>query len=165
MKLLKVVTASTVVALTSFALASAFAEDTTATPARHNPSSNGPRIEHILPPPVVEGLALTAEQKTTYDGLDAAFKKDAAKWQADNPIDTEAMKKARETGDKEAMRQFREKYQGLMDIRKSYVDKVRASLTDEQKAKLDKGLADMRAKQPRGTKSGGTKPPTPPPAE
>ena len=160
MKLLKVVTASAVVALTSFALTSAFAQNATNTTA-HGPRATGPRVDHILPPPIVDSLALTAEQKTTYDGLDAAFKKDAAKWRADNPVDEAAVKKAHDTGDKEALRQLQEKQQGLWDIRKGYIDKVRASLTDAQKAALDKALQDMRTKQPRGQH--GAKPGTAPP--
>ena len=143
----------------------AFADDVTNTPpAHHGPRGNGQLPDHILQPKIVDGLALTAEQKTAYDSLEAAFKKDAAKWRADNPIDETAVQKARETGDKEALRQFREKRQGLMDLRKGYIDKLRASLTDEQKTKLDKALEEMRTKQPRG-QHGGKAGPTPPPAE
>jgi hypothetical protein len=46
-------------------------------------------MENLLPPPVLEELALTPEQKTNYDALAAGFKKDAAKWRADNNYDPE----------------------------------------------------------------------------
>lgn len=168
MKLLKVLTAAAVVTLTGFALTIAFADNATNTPppAHHGPHGNGPLLEHLLPSHIVESLVLTAEQQTTFDGLEAAFKKDAAKWRADNPIDEAAVKQARETGDKEALRQLAEKRKGLLDIRKGYIDKLRASLTDEQKAKLDKAIEEMRTRQPRGqhTKPGTTTTP-PPPAE
>ena len=167
MKLLKLCTATAVVALTGFALTLAWADDSTNPPAppAHHGAHGAPLLEHLLGPKILEGLALTAEQKTAYDSLEAAFKKDAAKWHADNPIDEAAVKQARETGDKEALRQFREKRQGLIDIRKGYVDKLRASLTDEQKTKLDRALEEMHNKPhgQHGTKPG-TPAPTPPPA-
>ena len=148
MKVLKVLTTTAVVALTGFALTLAFADDATNTPpaAHHGPHGKGPMFGHILPPEIVEGLALTAEQKTALESLDEAFKKDAEKWRAENPIDEAAWKQARDSGDKEAMRKLHEKQQGLSEIRKSYVDKFRAALTDEQKTKLDKTLEELRSK-------------------
>ena len=168
MKLLKTLTATAVVAVTGFALAIAFADDATTTPpaGHHGLRGSGPMLDQILPPKIVEGLALTAEQKTTLDGLNASFKTDAAKWRAENPVDEAAIKQAHESGDKEVMRKLAEKRQGLMEIRKGYLDKLRASLTDEQKTKLDKAIEEMRSKQPRGqhsAKPGNTT--TPPPAE
>ena len=66
------------------------------------------------------------------------------------PVDEAAVKQARETGDKEALRLFREKRQGLVDLRKGYLDKFRATLTAEQKTKLDTVLEELHSKQPRG---------------
>jgi Spy/CpxP family protein refolding chaperone len=134
-------------------------------PAEHRPM--GPMMDNLLPPRVLDDLALTPDQKTKYDDLLAGFKKDAAKWRADNNYDPEKareeMSKAREAGDKETMKKLADQRKGLMDIRKSYVDKVRAFLTDDQKAKLDKALERGPARGPRGGPSSDTKPSTPPP--
>ena len=164
--MLKLLTVTATV--TGCALAIAFAEDTATPPARHGQHGGaGAMFEQILPPKVVETLALTADQKTALDGWNVSFKADAAKWRTENPVDEAAAKQARETGDKEALRKLGEKRQGLMDIRKGYVDKFRASLTDEQKAKLDKGIEEMRSKQPHAPRGAKTGPATatPPPAE
>lgn len=167
MKLFPVLTATALVALLSYSATTAFAENATNTPppARHGPRGAGSMLDHILPPKIVESLALTADQKTTLDSLNEAFKKDAAKWHADNPIDQAAAKQARETGDREAKRQFREKQQGLNDLRKGYVDKLRATLTDEQKTRLATALDEMHSRKSDG--KNGPKPVknTPPPAE
>lgn len=165
MKLLKVLTAAFAVALTGTAAMLAFADDATNTPPAAHHGPRGSMLEHILPPHIVEGLTLTAEQKTAFDSLETAFKADAAKWRAENPVDEAALKQARESGDKEALRKLREKQQGLMDIRKGYVDKLRASLTDEQKTKLDKAIEDMRSRKPAGPHGAKPAAPTPPPAE
>lgn len=164
MKLLKVFTATAVVALTGFALTLAFAEDATnPQPGHHGQRGAGTMFEHILPPKIVEALALTADQKTMLDGLETAFKKDVAKWRAENPVDDAAVKQARETGDREALRKLDEKRQVVTDLRKGYVDKFRAALTDEQKTKLGKVLEEARNRKP-GAKPGKAATP-PPPAE
>jgi Spy/CpxP family protein refolding chaperone len=122
-------------------------------------------MENLLPPPVLEDLALTPAQKTNYDALAAGFKKDAAKWRADNNYDPEKvreeMRQARDAGDQATIQKLTDQRKGLMDLRKSYVDKVRAFLTDEQKAKLDKALE--RAREMRGGQGPGGAPPPPPP--
>ena len=158
MKALKVLTAVTAVALTGFALA-AFADDATNTPPAHHrgPAGNGPMPERLLMPRILEGLNLTADQKTSLESLESAFKKDVEKWRAENPIDFEALRKARESDDKDALKQFKEKREGLMAIRKGYLDKLRASLTDEQKAKLDKEIEAMRARMDEHRQQGGPK--------
>jgi len=165
MKLVKILTATAVVALTGGALA--FADDATNTPppAHHGLRGNGPLLDHVFPPKIVAGLALTAEQQALLDGFDAAFKKDAVKWRAENPVDEAALKQARESGDKEALRTLGEKRQVLMEIRKGYIEKLRAALTDEQKTKLDKELEELRSKQPHGHHPKASNPTTPPPAE
>ena len=151
MKQLKVLTAAAVVALTGCALTLVFADDATNTPPPHH-GQRGPLLEHLLAPKTVEALALTAEQKTTYEGLNAAFEKDATKWRAENPVDQAAVKQARESGDKEA-------------LRKGYIGKLRASLTDEQKTKLDKAQEEMHARKPGGAHGAKPAASTPPPAE
>ena len=103
----------------------------------------------------MDGLTLTVEQNTTYTSLETAFKKDAAKWNAENPIDPEAVKKARETGDKEALRQFGEKRQGLMDIRKGYLDNFAARSRTSKKPNSTRRLKTCAAegKNARPTRS------------
>jgi hypothetical protein len=87
---------------------------------------------------------LTPVQQTSYDALAAGFKKDAAKWRADNNYDPEkareAMVQARDAGDQATIQKLTEQRQGFVDLRKSYVVRVRAFLTDDQRATLDKAL-------------------------
>jgi hypothetical protein len=125
-------------------------------------------MENLLPPRAVDDLALTTDQKTKYDDLQAGFKKDAAKWRADNNYDPEKareeMKKARDAGDDATVKKLADQRKGLMDLRKSYTDKVRGLLSDDQKAKLDKALERGPGRGPRGgPKSDGPPPPPPPP--
>jgi Spy/CpxP family protein refolding chaperone len=131
-------------------------------PPTHRPTA--PMMDNLLPPPVLEDLALTPEQKTNYNALAAGFKKDAAKWRADNNYDPEKvreeMRQARDSGDQATIQKLTDQRKGLMDLRKSYGDKVRASLTDEQKAKLDKALE--HAREMRGGPGPGVAPPPPP---
>ena len=114
-------------------------------PPAHRPM--GPMMDLLLPR-VLEDLGLTPEQKTNYDALAAGFTKDAAKWRADNNYDPEKareeMRMAHDAGDQATIQKLTDQRKGLMDLRKSYVDKVRAFLTDEQKAKLDKALEHAR---------------------
>ena len=151
------------------------AEETNAPPPRppggNRPmSGNRPNMENLLPSRILEDLSLTAEQKTKYDALAADFKKDAAKWRADNQYDPEKafeeMRKAREANDDAAIKKLNDQRKGLMDLRKSYTDKVRAFLTDEQKTKLDKALEGF-GRGPRGGRGpngpGGPPPPPAPP--
>jgi Spy/CpxP family protein refolding chaperone len=125
------------------ATTAARAADTNAPPLP-NPTAHRPMMDNLLQPRVLEELALTPEQKTNYDALAAGFKKDAAKWRADSGYDPEKareeMSEARAADDKVTIQVVTNERKGLMDIRKSYVDKVRAFLTDEQKATLDKAL-------------------------
>jgi len=128
------------VALT--AIAAVRAEDKEQ-PKKHEGGPHQMRMEGLLPPMLVEKLNLTADQKAKYDESCAAFKKDAEQYKKDHPIsdaDREAMKKARESGDKEAMKKFAETFKGLGEIRKGYIEKFEATLTDEQK----KTMADAR---------------------
>ena len=153
------------------AIMGARAADTNAPPPKPPGDQRPPRpmgmMDNLLPPRVVDDLALTADQKTKYDELQAGFKKDAAKWRADNNYDPEKareeMTKAREAGDEATMKKLGEQRKGLMDLRKSYTDKVRAFLTDDQKAKLDKALERGPGRGPRGGPNSGGPPPPPPP--
>ena len=149
------------------AAAAARAQETNAPPPPMPPNHRpmGPMMDNLLPPPVLEDLALTPDQKTNYDALATGFKKDAAKWRADNNYDPEKareeMRQAHDAGDQATIQKLIDQRKGLMDLRKSYVDKVRTSLTDEQNAKLDKTL--LRTREMRGGPGpgGATPPPTP----
>jgi Spy/CpxP family protein refolding chaperone len=146
------------------------AADTNAPPPPNSPAHRpmGPMMGNLLPPRVLEELALTPEQKTNYDALAAGFKKDAAKWRVDSGYDPEKareeMSEARAAADKVTIQVVTNERQGLMDIRKSYVDKVRAFLTDEQKATLDKALEHAHDWS-GGHGPSGPPPPQPPPAD
>jgi hypothetical protein len=116
----------------------------TDTPPLPNPSAHQPMVGSLLMPRVLEDLALTSGQQSSYDALASDFKKDAAKWRADNNYDPEkareAMGQARDAGDQATIQKLTDQRKGLVDLRKSYVDRVRAFLTDDQKATLDKAL-------------------------
>lgn len=146
MKLLKTLTLTAVVALLGGLLTNAIAEDAKPAPKAHG-AGRGPALEHLLPQPALDKLKLTAEQQTTYNSLEESFRKDADKWRAENPVDKDAIKKAHETGDKEALKAMEEKRKGLMEIRKGYVEKLKATLTAEQKAELETAPARPRAKK------------------
>jgi Spy/CpxP family protein refolding chaperone len=123
--------------------------------------------ESLLPPMLVEKLNLTADQKAKYDELSAAFKKDVEQFRADHPVtdaDKEAMKKARESGDKDAMKKFMETRKPLMEKRQAYMEQFKGTLTDEQKKTLDEARAKMMGGhgghgERHGAAPGGAQPP------
>jgi Spy/CpxP family protein refolding chaperone len=169
MKQYKMLATMAAVALALGAFCAASANDET-NQVKHAQRGPGPAFDHLLPPRVVEDLSLTADQKAKYDKIEADFKSAAAKWREAHPADPEALRKARESGDKDALQKMRDQRKELMDIRKSHVDQVRATLTDEQKAKLDKDLEEAREHRPGHDKKGprgpaGDNPPPPPPPE
>jgi Spy/CpxP family protein refolding chaperone len=150
------------------AATAARAADTNAPPLA-NPSAHQPMAGNLLPPRVLEDLALTSEQQANYDALAASFKKDAAKWRADNGYDPqkarEEMSQARAAGDQATIQVVTNERKELVDLRKSYVDKVRAFLTDEQKATLNKALEHAHDWSGGHGPSGALPPPQPPPAD
>jgi Spy/CpxP family protein refolding chaperone len=111
---------------------------------------HGPALDHLLPKHAVEDLNLTADQKAKFDELEKAFKKDAAKWREAHPDGPEEFQKAKDADDKPAMEKLKAQRKELMDTRKGYVDQFRASLTDEQKTKLDKMLENLKAEHGPG---------------
>ncbi|MCG3147344.1 MAG: hypothetical protein PCFJNLEI_00783 [Verrucomicrobiae bacterium] len=169
MKLVKTLTA---IALVGLSTSLAFAEGDGAGKPKGNKGDGprGPRVlqEHLLPLRVVDNLSLSDAQKTKLAELTAAFKKDAEAWDKANPNFHAEMRKARESGDKDAGKKLMEQRKPVMEARKGYVEQFRASLTDEQKAKLDEGLQKARErmgeKGPRGDK-GEKKAPKAPPVE
>ncbi|HUJ10243.1 MAG TPA: hypothetical protein VL171_09470 [Verrucomicrobiae bacterium] len=106
---------------------------------------NRPMMENILGPRILDELALTADQKTKYDALEKDFKSEVAKAREANQGD---------------MRKMREE---MRKLHRSYIDKVRAFLTDAQKGQLDQAME--RARSMRGGRGGpgGPPPQAPPP--
>jgi len=94
---------------------------------QHGPMRAG--MSNLLPPGVLEKLALTADQKTKYDALDASFKKDLATWRSSHSSDGESSS----TGSTNNVSSNRKG----MELRKGYIDQLRPSLTSDQTAILD----------------------------
>jgi len=112
-------------------------------------------MDSLLPPRLLEKLDLTADQKTKYDTLNAGFKKDLAKLEGSSTTSTNSASSSSNTG--------RSNRKGIRELRKSYMDQLRPSLTSEQTATLDKAAEDMRNRRAgqSGTNSA-AKPSTPP---
>ena len=109
----------------------------------------------LLPPRIADDLSLTDEQKTKLKDLDAAFVKERDDWRAahkDIGTDVQKLREeadaARKAGDTAKLKETRKKTQELSapmtELRRKYMDQFRATLTDEQKQKLDKALEGMR---------------------
>src|SRR5579871_6576717 len=81
------------------------------------PAARPPRPMNLVSPRVLDSLVLTSDEKTKYDALDASFRKDLADLRAKGA----------------ERQQFR-------DLRTSYLDKFKATLTEDQKSELQKAL-------------------------
>ena len=114
-------------------------------------------MRNILPPRILEELALTADQQTKYNSLDASFKSDVAKLQANNAPPGGTTTNAPPSGGREAFR----------TLHRSYVEKVRAFLTADQNAKLTQAMENGPGGGRRGPGqgAGGNPPPQPPPPQ
>jgi Spy/CpxP family protein refolding chaperone len=165
--------------------ASAFAIAQTGGDKSEAPPGQGPRgghgpgpaamLDNLLPPRILDELKLTADQKSRYDALQASFKKEADAWKTANPTWQDQMRKAREDGDRDAMRKLAEQRKPVMDARKANVDKFRETLTAEQKETLDKAMEQARGRRRpgpgpgspsgEGPGAGGPKGGPPPPAD
>jgi Spy/CpxP family protein refolding chaperone len=121
-------------------------EPTNAPPVAPRPPRS---VFGLLRQPVLDQLALTPEQKAKYDPLNASFKSDVAKLRADNAA---AGTNAPPGGGRQAM----------LELRKSYVEKVRAFLTAEQNATLDKAMQHGPGPGGHGGPNGGPNAPPPP---
>ena len=134
-------------------------------------------LEVILPPAVVDQLALTADQQTNLKGLTAQYLKDreallAKQKSSSNDVAQvrQDMQATRDAGDQAKMRELRGKLNELMqpqtDLQTKYRDQFRGTLTDDQKKKLDDALQQMMLRRGgrRGGAGGGAggPPPAPP---
>ncbi|MGO9244913.1 MAG: hypothetical protein ACLPT4_04255 [Verrucomicrobiia bacterium] len=128
------------------------ADDSTNAPP---PRPMRPMMRNILPPRILEDLALTADQQTKYNSLDASFKSDVAKLQANNAPPGGTATNAPPSGGREAFR----------TLHRSYIEKVRAFLTADQNAKLTQALenAPGGGRRGAGPGAGGNPPPPQPP--
>ncbi|HTS16080.1 MAG TPA: hypothetical protein VMP11_00755 [Verrucomicrobiae bacterium] len=114
-----------------------------------------PMMGNLLPPRVLEQLALTADQQTKYDALDTAFKGDVAKLRTQMTPSAGAVTNAPPSGGRQQMR----------ELRHGYLEKVRAILTADQQTKLDQAMENMRGRRRGGAgPAEGSSPPAQTPA-
>jgi Spy/CpxP family protein refolding chaperone len=108
-----------------------------------------PMMDNILGPHIFDALALTSDQLTKYNTLNADFKKDIAKLRANNG--TNAVPGAGR--------------QELRELHHSYIEKLRPILTPDQNAKLTQWLENGpgHGRHGGGPEAGGNPPPQPPP--
>ncbi len=139
--------------LTSVVMAAAAlaADDSTnAPPTTRRPMR--PMMGNLLPPRILDELALTGDQQTKYDSLDASFKSDVAQWEAKNGAAGGAVTNAPPSGGRQALRA----------LRKSYIEKLRAFLTADQNAKLTQAIENGPGRGRRGAGQGTNSPAQPP---
>jgi hypothetical protein len=117
------------------------------------PAHPGHRPGELLPPPIVSMLALTPDQQSQYETLKTQYQVEREAWiKAHKPaldqIQTQ-MQAARQANDTDKMKDLREQQHEAMkplyDLRKQYIEKLRDSLTDEQKSTLDKTFPQWKA--------------------
>jgi Spy/CpxP family protein refolding chaperone len=126
------------------------ADDSTNAPP---PRPMRPMMGNLLRPRILEDLALTADQQTKYNSLDASFKSDVAKLQANNAPPGGPTTNAPPSGGREAFRA----------LHRSYIEKLRAFLTADQNAKLTQALENGPGGGRRGAGPGAGGNPPPPP--
>jgi len=138
-------------------------DSTNAPPVPHRPMR--PMMDNLLGPRILEELALTSDQQTKYNSLDASFKSDVAKWRANNRPSGGANTNAVPGAGRQELRQ----------LRHGYIEKLRAVLTADQNAKLTQWLENGPGRERHGggpgaggnapppPQSGGNPPPQPPP--
>jgi hypothetical protein len=130
-------------------------DPSTNSPAQHGPMRGG--MGDLLPSHLLEKLALTADQKTKYDSLNASFKKDLAALRSSNTSGSESGSSAGSTNSVSS------DHKGMRGLRKGYIDQLRPSLNSDQTATLDKALENMRNNRSgQGGSNSNTKPSTPP---
>lgn len=132
------------------------AADESSSPSTGEHHSARGAMDSLLPPRLLEKLDLTADQKTKYDSLNASFKSDIAKWQSSHSSSSTSTNSA-------STEHASGNHKGLRELRKSYMDQLRPSLTSEQIATLDKAAEEMRnRRQSQGGTNSTAKPSTPP---
>jgi hypothetical protein len=122
---------------------------TNAPPVAHRPMR--PMMDSLLGPRILDELALTGDQQTKYNSLNASFKSDVAKWRANHPSGG-ASTNAAPGAAREELRQ----------LRHGYIEKLRAVLTADQNTKLTQWLENGPRERHGGGPSAGGNPPPPP---
>ena len=124
-------------------------------PQRERPAARARLADALLAPRIAGELSLTDEQKTKLKDIETAFVKERDEWRAAHKgVGTDLQKlreeasSARKAGDNAKLEETRKKMRELsapiMELRRKYMDQVRATLTDEQKKKLEEELGQMR---------------------
>jgi len=142
----------TLIGLATLALALSFAAHTNAQTTNAPAAPAGHRSGDLLPPPIVNMLALTPDQQSKYNALKAQYQQEREAWFKDHQDELDKIRHeihlAQSTNDVSRMSELRqqqhEAIKPVYDLRKSYVDKVRDFLTDEQKDKLDKAFPQWK---------------------
>ncbi len=132
-----------------FAVNLARAEDEK--PADKKPAKE--RDETFIHQSLVDKLGLTDEQKAKLKDLRAEFDKDRDAWMDAHKAEREELRKeiddAKTAGDKTREADARKKWLALFrplgDLRRDYMDKFKATLTDDQKETLQKAIAERKA--------------------
>jgi hypothetical protein len=138
------------------------ADEPPATPPGGHQSMRG-GMGDLLPTHLLEKLALTADQKTKYDTLDASFKKDLATWRSSHSSSSESSSSTGSTNSVSSTNGS-STHKGMRELRKGYIDQLRPSLTSDQTATLDKALENMRNNRSGQGGSNSSDKPTAPPA-
>ena len=145
--------------LTSLALGAILTTAVFAEKQKHDddrPKRRPPGVmEHLVPPPVVEKLNLTADQEAELDKLEKAFAAARDKHRAEHQDEAQQlrqeMKTARENGDKAKARelgeQLRELHEPMMKLHRDYMQQFAAILTADQKAILDEAREKFRERR------------------
>jgi Spy/CpxP family protein refolding chaperone len=137
------------------ALGARAADETSTNSPGHHASMRG-GMGDLLPTHLLQKLALTTDQKTKYDTLNASFKNDLAALRSSHNSGTESSSSAGSTNSVSS------NHKGMRGLRKGYIDQLRPSLTSDQTATLDKALENMRNNRAgQGGSSSSAKPSTP----
>jgi Spy/CpxP family protein refolding chaperone len=149
MKRVVIIACLTSVIIAAVALA---ADDSTNAP----PRTHRPMMGNLLPPRIFDELALTGDQVTQYNSLNASFKSDIAKLRAENGPSSGTTTNAPTGGGRQAFRA----------LHKSYIEKLRAFLTPDQNAKLTQAMENGPGGGHRGAgqNTGSNPPPASPPS-
>jgi Spy/CpxP family protein refolding chaperone len=142
-------------AIALLAAATVFAADPGKPPDDNGPGKHRafrPGGGSFVPPPVLDALSLTADQKKQVDDLQAQFKKERdalfESHRKDNAELREQIKAARDADDEAKLKELRKKRveqaKPMMELRKKYTDKLRSILTPDQQKTLDAELKEFR---------------------
>jgi hypothetical protein len=119
-------------------------------------------MDSLLPPRLLEKLALTGEQKTKYDTLNAGFKKDRAKLESSHSSSSESSS-TNSTSSASSNNSALANRKAIHQLHKSYMDQLRPSLTSEQITTLDNAAENLHSRSSHSGTNSTPKPSTTPP--